>query len=79
MTSTLDARDTMRRAAGAMHTARKLLCERHCEEYDQIHGDLRVQMGLPREYAQNKALTIQARIEKLERKLLDLRAKKASL
>lgn len=75
MNLTLDQREVGRKASAAAHRARKIVCDRHDEEYKQVHGDLRVQMGLPRDPNEAwRKRTLQERITKLEDKLAQLRA-----
>ncbi len=61
----------------AQAIAVKRLKEKHAEEFAQIHGDVREEMGLERETgrgAQDKAERIRQRIERLQGELAAIEA-----
>jgi hypothetical protein len=59
--------------------ARRILIERHQEEYTELLGDLRQQAGLPRTLSSNKQATLTARITKLQEQLQKLQEEQEKL
>lgn len=58
--------------AQARHDAMRELIRRHRSEYDQIHGDLREEHGLPRHPNSQNEAVLRERIQALEERLRNL-------
>ena len=63
-----------RKASDARYKAVRLLIEAHQDEFNMVHGNLRQQLGLSRHVTGNKTMTVEQKIEKLQKKIADLRA-----